>query len=202
MKCFYAVFLNLDNAQQYFFIFCIIIGEPVDCVNGGATHAFWIKILTTQNGINGWILSSAGWSPKTAGVQITYKNDNTIRIRIARVGGVGDLNFVNAVTDSPLNEYLGEWFHMVVVWFSAEPNVDLYYNSVAQSLSGDTTWSSPNNYACQAWAGEMGFREKWTNQNPDPADMLIDEVKFYDFPMSAYQVRAMYNEYAIYGTGP
>ena len=182
--------------------FSIPIGEPADCVNGGATYAFWIKILTTQNGFTGFILSSAGWSPKTAGVQIRYMNDKAIRIRMAKVGVAGALNFFQVNTDGNLNEYLGEWFHMVVIWFSADPNVDLYYNSVAQTLSGDTTWSNSNNYACQAWAGEVGFGEKWTNQSPAPPDMLIDEVKFYNYPMSAEQVKALYNEYVIYGTGP
>ncbi len=91
---------------------------------------------------------------------------------------------------------------MVVVWFSAQPNIDLYFDGVSQTLSGDTTWSTSNNYECLAWAGEMGFGMIWTDKDPKPPDMLLDEVKIYDYPMSALQAGVVYNEYQIYGTGP
>ncbi len=73
-------------------------------------------MLTTQNGNPGSILSSAGWEPsRKAGVQITYKPDNTLKLRIAKVGGAGGLNFLSALTTSTMNAHLGTWIHMVVV---------------------------------------------------------------------------------------
>ncbi len=48
----------------------------------------------------------------------------------------------------------------------------------------------------------MGFGMIWTDHDPKPPDMLIDEVKIYDYPMSALQAGVVYNEYQIYGTGP
>ena len=48
----------------------------------------------------------------------------------------------------------------------------------------------------------MGFGEQNTQASPKTANMLLDEFKLYDYPMSEEQVKAVYQEYLIYGTGP
>ncbi len=57
-------------------------------------------------------------------------------------------------------------------------------------------------YPCQASAGDMALGKQNTQAAPIPANMLLDEMKQYDYPLSADQVKAVYYEYIIYGVGP
>ena len=48
----------------------------------------------------------------------------------------------------------------------------------------------------------MAFGKENANKIPNTANMLLDEFKIYPYPTSGDQIKAVYQEYSIYGTGP
>ena len=161
---------------------CLLTTEPTDCVNGGATYLFWVKLLDSTSG---GILTTLSWSPPREGIRIT-QNGNNLGLAVFRKGA-SDNRFQGSGGGLVYNT----WLQITVVWYN-DPKLEAYYND---GFAFDTTGAYGSSSTATDTEGKFVLGREYTSRDQTYCSMIIDNINLYNRPLSADEIVLVYNSY-------
>jgi hypothetical protein len=181
----FAGALDFDGTDDYMY-FEGIDGSPLDII-GDVSVSLWLNVDTVGDAEN--IIYSGEWGNEAE------EGNETYFLRWDTTSG-NDIEYGHEYGASSLDEYnvfdtnlsADTWYHVVAVRDVSENTVKLYIDGV--QTGGTFT------YANDPTGGANG--EKAIGSNDDGSldyfDGTIDEVKIYNFALTAGQIKAEYNQ--------
>jgi hypothetical protein len=177
----YGASLNFDGGDDY-----VTLGDPALLqLTGSMTISAWINasrlggegIVTTEA-----IVNKLGYPPKRS-YNMLLQNDGKIIGQVARDGS----NTAARYSNSSL--ITGQWYHVLYSYNATAQTLDVYINGKLDngSLAGTVPTSQYTNNGEPVIIG---------GRNDDPPQNFsgqIDEVKIFNYALTAEQVRNLYN---------
>ncbi len=170
-----AVELNATTMSR-----CVL--DPAQCTSG-STYMFWINLQDTPMGA---VLTTLDWQPPRAGIRVLIKDDGTLKCVVFAEGPTKN----RFATFTPgLHDNLDTWQHVAIVW-KKEPRIEVYYDGVSQTVTqpailddGETTSAAPMRMI-------LGREHVTWDNNMKTKHMIIDELMFFDRPLTENDVSA------------
>ncbi len=163
---------------------CLLTTSTTDCINGGATYLFWVKLLdpTTEGGI----MTTLTFSPEREGLKIRTKSGNKLYVAKFKKGDLYT-KFHHSVNDLVFNT----WLQITVVWRN-DPKLEIYFNN---NLASDKAGSYFSNHHITDTEGKMVLGRWYTGSGGGYCSMIIDYINLYNRPLSTEEIGLVYETY-------
>ncbi len=161
---------------------CLLTTEPTDCVNGGATYLFWVKLLDPTGGA---ILTTLSWGPPREGLRISH-NGNNLYLSVFRKGASS-----NRFESPGSGLVYNTWLQITIVWYN-DPKLEAYYND---GFAFEKTGAYGSSSSTTDNEGKLVLGKEFTNRNQGYCSMIIDNINLYNRPLSADEIVLVYNSY-------
>ena len=163
----YSASLNFDGTDDY-----VDLPSSLPDTPSQLAVSFWINPDSWSTDGGGWILDS-GEMDVVIG---THINDDYMYF-----------NRENANHSTFLPPTTGSWTHVVAVWPTTASNATVYYNGILQSATATSNYGTigAGDVIGQRVGGSYNF------------DGKIDDIKIYNYALTAQQVKDVYNGGAI-----
>ncbi len=161
---------------------CLLTTSPTDCINGGATYLFWVKLLDPTEG---GILTTMSW-PAREGFRIS-QNGNWLCPSVFRKGASN-----NRFEGSGDGLVYNTWLQITVVWHN-DPKLEAYYDD---GFAFDKTGAYGNSSSATDNGGKLVLGREFINKDQRYCSMIIDNINLYNRPLSAEEIALGYHTYA------